>query len=84
VGGQLMAQPAYADGSTLVILTWDEGVGANETVNTVLVNPRLAGITLTGAYNHYSALRLREELPHHPLLGAAATANDMMAKLGLQ
>ncbi len=37
---QLMAQPAYTDGSTLVILTWDDGVGANQTVNTVLVNPR--------------------------------------------
>jgi hypothetical protein len=46
--GQLIAQPAYTDGSTLVILTWDEGIGANETVNTVLANPRFAGITLTG------------------------------------
>jgi hypothetical protein len=82
--GQLMAQPVYVDGSTLVILTWDEGVGTNQTVNTVLVNPRFAGITLTGAYNHYSTLRLSEELLHLPLLGAAATANDMMAELGLQ
>jgi phosphatidylinositol-3-phosphatase len=82
--GQLMGQPAYVDGSTLVILTWDEGVGTNQTVNTVLVNPRFAGITLTGAYNHYSTLRLSEELLHLPLLGAAATANDMMAELGLQ
>jgi hypothetical protein len=79
---QLVAQPAYTDGSTLVILTWDEGVGANQAVNTVLVNPRFAGITLTGAYNHYSTLRLSEELL--PLLGAAATANGMMAELGLQ
>jgi hypothetical protein len=81
--GELMAQPAYTDGSTLVILTWDEGVSTNQTVNTVLVNPRFAGITLTGAYNHYSTLRLSEELLHLPLLGAAATANDMMAELGL-
>jgi hypothetical protein len=50
----------------------------------VLVNPRFAGITLTGAYNHYSTLRLSEELLHLPLLGAAATANDMMAELGPQ
>lgn len=82
--GQLTAQPAYTDGSTLIILTWDEGVSTNQTVNTVLVNPRFAGITLTGAYNHYSTLRLSEELLHLPLLGAAATANDMMAELGLQ
>jgi hypothetical protein len=82
--GQLMAQPAYTDGSTLVILSWDEGVSTNQTVNTVLVNPRFAGITLTGAYNHYSTLRLSEELLHLPLLGAAATANDMMAELGLR
>jgi hypothetical protein len=82
--GQLMAQPAYTDGSTLVILSWDEGVSTSQTVNTVLVNPRFAGITLTGAYNHYSTLRLSEELLHLPLLGAAATANDMMAELGLR
>jgi hypothetical protein len=82
--GQMMAQPVYTDGSTLVILTWDEGVSANQTVYTVLVNPRFSGITLTGAYDHYSTLRLSEELLHLPLLGAAATPNDMMAELGLQ
>ena len=82
--GKSMAQPAHTDGSTLVILSWDEGVSTNQTVNTVLVNPRFAGITLTGAYNHYSTLRLSEELLHLPLLAAAATVNDMMAELGLQ
>jgi hypothetical protein len=61
-----------------------QGLSTNQTVNTVLVNPCFAGITLTGAYNHYSTLRLSEELLQLPLLGAAATANDMMAELGLQ
>jgi hypothetical protein len=81
--GQLMTQPAYTNGSTLVILTWDEGVGTNQVIYTVLVNPRFSGVTLTGAYNHYSALRLSEELLGLPLLGGAATANDMKAELGL-
>jgi hypothetical protein len=60
------------------------GVSTDQTVNTVLVNPGSPGITLTGAYNHYSTLRPSEELLHLPLLGAAATANDVMAELGLQ
>lgn len=81
--GQLMAQPAYTNGSTLVILTWDEGVGSNQVIHTALVNPRFSGRTLTGAYNHYSTLRLSEELLGLPLLGSAATANDMKAELGL-
>jgi hypothetical protein len=81
--GQLMSQPAYTNGSTLVILTWDEGVGTNQTIETVLVNPRFSGLTLTSAYNHYSTLRLSEELLNLPLLGAAATAADMKAELGL-
>jgi hypothetical protein len=81
--GQLMSQPAYTNGSTLVILTWDEGVGTNQTIETVLVNPRFSGLTLTGAYNHYSTLRLSEELLNLPLLGAAGTATDMKAELGL-
>ena len=65
------------------MLTWDEGVGSNQTIFTVLVNPRFSGITLNGAYNHYSTLRLTEELLGLPLLGNAATANDMKAELGL-
>ena len=81
--GQLMAQPAYTNGSTLVILTWDEGVGSNQVIYTALVNPRFSGLTLTGAYNHYSTLRLSEELLGLPLLGNAATANDMEGELGL-
>ncbi len=81
--GQLMSQSAYTNGSTLIVLTWDEGVGSNQTIFTVLVNPRFAGITLNGAYNHYSTLRLTEELLGLPLLGNAATANDMKAELGL-
>ncbi len=81
--GQLMSQSAYLNGSTLIVLTWDEGVGSNQTIFTVLVNPRFSGITLNGAYNHYSTLRLTEELLGLPLLGNAATANDMKAELGL-
>src|SRR4029077_12830810 len=38
--GQLMSQSAYTNGSTLIVLTWDEGVGSNQTIFTVLVNPR--------------------------------------------
>ena len=80
---QLLNQPDFTNGSTLIVLTWDEGVGTNQIINTALLNPRFSHLTLTGAYNQYSTLRLSEEILGQPLLGAAATANDMKAELGL-
>ena len=83
VVGQIMQSSNYTDGSTLIELTWDEGSGTNQIVNTALVNPALSHVTLTGNYNHYSLPRLNEELLGYPLLGAASTANDMRPELGL-
>ena len=49
---QLMADPHYQNGSTLIEIIFDEGKGSNRTTTTVLINPALAGQLLLGAYNH--------------------------------
>jgi hypothetical protein len=49
----------------------------------VMVNPRFHGKAVTGSYNHYSLLRLNEELLGNKLLGHAAGAPDLRGKLGL-
>ena len=79
--GQLMKDPAYTNGSTLIELTWDEGVGP---VQTVFVNPQLHHIVVKGRYNHYSLLRMNENLLGYPYLGRAATdPGGMKGELGL-
>jgi phosphatidylinositol-3-phosphatase len=79
---KLTADPAYQDGSTLIEVTFDEGVSTNQTVAAVFINPGLAGITVTRQASHYSTLRLNEELLGLPLLGNAASAPDINAELG--
>lgn len=83
VMGNLMADPAYKDGSTLIEVAFDEGSSGNQNVATAFVNPSLHSVTVSGNCNHYSMLRLNEELLSEPLLGAAKTAPDIRAKLGL-
>jgi hypothetical protein len=80
---ELQADPAYQDGSTLLEVTFDEGVSTNQTVATIFINPALSGVTVTQAASHYSTLRLNEDLLGLPRLGAAATAPDIRAALGL-
>jgi hypothetical protein len=82
---QLLADPNYTNGSTLIELSWDEGSGGSEKVLTVFLYPTLDNThkVLTGAYTHYSLLRLNEELLNLPILGNAQTATDMRAELGL-
>jgi hypothetical protein len=80
---KLMADPAYVDGSTLIEVTFDEGVSTNQTVAAVFVNPALQAVTVTGQASHYSTLKLNEDLLGVPELGNAATAPDIRAALGL-
>ena len=82
VVGQLMNDPAYTDGSTLIEITFDEGSDSN-TVYTAFINPRLSAVVVSQPATHYSTLRLNEELLGLPLLGAAQTAPDIRPALGL-
>jgi phosphatidylinositol-3-phosphatase len=83
VVGQLMIDPAYTNGSTLIEITFDEGSGGNNTVLTTFIHPTLSGVVITQPTTHYSTLRLNEELLGLPLLGAAQTAPDIRQALGL-
>jgi phosphatidylinositol-3-phosphatase len=80
---KLMADPSYVDGSTLLAVTFDEGVAGNQVVAAVFVNPALSGVTVSQPATHYSTLKLFEDLLGVPELGAAATAPDIRAALGL-
>lgn len=75
---RIVASPAYAAGRTVVFVTWDEGVGEDNRVATVVVGPTVPPATRSGrAFTHYSLLRTTEQILGLPFLGSAATAPSM-------
>lgn len=75
---RIATSPAYGAGDTAVFVTWDEGVGADNRVATVVMAPTVPPGTRYGArLSHYSLLRTTEQLLGLPFLGHAATAASM-------
>jgi hypothetical protein len=75
---RISTSAAYLAGDVLVVVTWDEGVGTNQRVATVVIGPTVpAGLRVGSRLDHYSLLRTTEELLGLPLLGHAAGARSM-------
>jgi hypothetical protein len=77
---RILASPAYRDGTTAVIVMWDEYTP----MPNLIVAPSVpAGTSSAVAFNHYSLLRTTEELLGLPLLGRAGTAASMRSAFRL-
>jgi phosphatidylinositol-3-phosphatase len=75
---RITSSPAYRAADTVVFVTWDEGVGSDQRVVTVVIAPTVPpGTASAQHFTHYSLLRTTEELLHLPLLGDAAQATSM-------
>lgn len=61
---KILASPGYANGSTVIFLTWDEDEGAESNrIPTIVVSPSTrAGTVSSRAFSHYSMLKTTEEL----------------------
>jgi phosphatidylinositol-3-phosphatase len=80
----ILRNQSYRNGQMVVFLTFDEGVGADQRVATVVLSPYVAAGTASGApFTHYSLLRTTENLLGLPLLGHARTAVGMRRAFGL-
>ncbi len=80
----ILDSPAYRDGSTALVVTYDEDEGGDNTVYTVVASPTTPRGTTSGArFTHASLLRTAEELLGVPLLGGARSAPSMRAAFGL-
>ena len=82
----ILASPDYQSGQLLVVITADSSHSpANgNTLATVLVNPDVpAALQVADPFDHYSLLRLDEELLGLPPLANAANAADMAAAFNL-
>jgi hypothetical protein len=74
----ILSSKAYKEGGALFI-TWDESEGSNVPIGFIALSPMIKpGYTSQVSYTHSSTLRtLQEILGVTPLLGGAATANDL-------
>jgi hypothetical protein len=76
--GRITSSAAYRAGNTAVFVTWDEGVGSNQRIATVVIAPTVPrGTRVSVHLTHYSLLRTTEDLLGLPRLGAAAKARSM-------
>ncbi|MDJ0356829.1 alkaline phosphatase family protein [Paenarthrobacter sp. PH39-S1] len=58
---QILASPAFTTQNSLLVITWDEGSGANNKVSTIFAGPAAKKVyTSDVAYSHYSLLHTIE------------------------
>jgi phospholipase C len=82
--GRITRSAAYRLGDTAVFVTWDEGVGSDQQIATVVVAPTVPrGLRVSTPFTHYSLLRTTEELLGLAPLGAAARARSMRSAFRL-
>ena len=79
----LLASSQYRAGKTAIVVTFDEGSGANRVVTIVVAPPVHPGARVGTAYTHYSLLRTAEEMLGLGLLGKARSAPSMRGGFGL-
>ena len=60
---EILASPAFTTQNSLLVITWDEGEGANNTVSTIFAGPAARkSFKSSLAYSHYSLLHTIESL----------------------
>jgi phosphatidylinositol-3-phosphatase len=56
--------PDYWSGRLTIVITFDEGIGSNQTIETVVINPRVKGIVVTAALTHAGLRYLSSQAGH--------------------
>jgi phospholipase C len=80
----ILANRSYRNGQMAVFLTFDEGVGTDQRVATIVLSPYIeAGTVSRGHFTHYSLLRTTENLLGLPLLAHARQAAGMRRAFGI-
>ena len=60
---EILASPAFTTQNSLLVITWDEGEGDNNTISTIFAGPAARPrYKSSQAYNHYSLLHTIENL----------------------
>lgn len=81
---RITGSAAYHAADTAVFVTWDEGVGTDQRVATVVIAPTVPrGTRASARFTHYSLLRATEDLLGLPRLGNATRARSLLAAFHL-
>jgi phosphatidylinositol-3-phosphatase len=80
---KIMAGADYRAGRLTIVITFDEGVGSNQTVYTAVINPTLHGKTVTTPLTHFSLARWLYRTAGETPQNNAASAADMGTTFGL-
>ena len=80
---RIMAGPDYRSGRLAVVITFDEGVGANQNIPFVAVHQSLADAVVSTPITHYGLLRMYEDVLGVPPLGLASTEPGLRGAFGL-
>ena len=79
----VMAGPDYQAGRLAIVVTFDEGIGANQNIPFVVVHPRRQRRRHAGRIDHYGLTRMYDDVLGVPPLNAAATHPGLKAAFGL-
>jgi hypothetical protein len=79
----IMAGPDYQDGKLAIVVTFDEGIGANQNIPFVVVHPSLSGVVVPQAFDHYGLTRMYDDVLGVAPLNAAATHPGLRDAFGL-
>ena len=80
---RIMKGPDYTSGRLTIVVTFDEGVGSSQTVETVVINPALHAKVVTAPLTHAGLSRWLYRVSGSTPQNGAATAADFGAAFGL-
>ncbi len=82
---KILRSPQYLQGTTVVVITFDEDDGSSgNRVPFLVLNPSVqAGLRFEGTFDHYSLLQATESWLGLPCLGRACRAPSLRPALGL-
>jgi phosphatidylinositol-3-phosphatase len=79
----IMAGPDYQSGRLAIVITFDEGIGTDQTVPFVLVHPSVSHQVVSAPFDQYALCRLYDDVLGVPALNAAAGEPGLGAAFGL-
>jgi acid phosphatase len=80
---RLMSGSDYTSGKLTIVVTFDEGVGASQTIGTAVINPTVHRETVTAALTHAGLSRWLYQLSGSKPQNRAAAAQNFGAAFGL-
>jgi acid phosphatase len=80
---RLMNGADYQAGRLAIVITFDEGIGANQNIPFVVIHPSMNNTVVTQPFNHYALTRMYDDVLGVAPLNAAASHPGLKDAFGL-